>query len=287
MVYVIAWIVWFALYLVWIFGQYFVFKPGTPLVLSVWYFLSLMFMFPMSENVYAYFRDSDPWNTAPYMQWYCFELRFMTLTLMGLYLLTVVAERWWPPGSGARKAIKWISCVPFILFFVLAGIVVGDKVNPFLPKDRPYEAFTYLLDWTWVVVSLAATFISAGILMWFQLGSGPDNGEYQPRGSKLHAYAGLFLNMWLFIGTLVYAISNIVYRDDYDGSKEYYFQQEKWITRWAPYYTFIYVILSYFFMLGFMLMLMRAYNSEEYGTKYPKAWPERSIRGRNDRRTRR
>ena len=270
--FVIFWFVWFAVYLVWLFAQYFVFKPRTPLVLTTTFFLTLFAMLPASESLYAYFPDADPYNTAPYIQWYCLELRFMALVVFSLYLLTVVGRNKWPSGSGTRTAITWLAIVPFVLFFVLGGIVVGDKANPFTGK-KPYEAFTYILDWFWVLVSLISTMIASRLLLWHQIGGG-SRDENVPRGSKLHAYAAVFFNGWIFIGTLVYAISIVTNRDDYDGSVQYYFQQKNWIEQWAPYFNFIFVIISYSCMIGYMFMLMRAYNRETYGTKYPEAWPE-------------
>ena len=267
MIWIIFWFVLFVLFILWNSLMRDPYKPRVPLVLTCLFFLLFMFGFPVSESIYAYNADKDPWNSAPYLQWYTMELRFMSLSVFSLYLTQLAARYFWKPNSAPATAVRYTCLGFFILFAVFAGIVVGDKADEFTNK-KPYQVFTFLLDWIWVFVALVGSAIAVRIQSRYSVAD-QDNDDI-PEGMGWNAFAVAILNIYIFLGTLVYAIINVVNRDKYMGTFEYYFHQEDWIEQVAPYFTFIFTLTAYSFFLGVSLLMMRTYNLEEYGEENPR-----------------
>lgn len=271
MIWTIAYFVFFVLLIIWNAMIKNPYRYKIPMVLSLLFFMTFAFMFPASEGFYAYDKDTDPWNSAPYLQWYCITLRFMTLTTMSLYLTQICARYLWEPKSPPARAIKYCSAGILIVFVVFSTIIVFDKANEFENK-KPYQVFTFLLDWLWPFVAVVATAISARVRSRYALinkRNGGGSGAEIPPDIEWDATFLQFLNMYLFAGTLVYAILNVVNRDKFMGTFEYYFQQEEWIETIAPYFVFIFVLSAYIFFLGILLRFIITYNREAYGKDFP------------------
>ena len=225
----------------------------------------MWFMFsPVSESIYLFDKDHDPYNNAPYMQWVCMNLRMMALVYGSLYLSSHIFNH----KNASRYASRIFSYFLFLIGFMSILIIVVWKPEVAGGTGRtPSQILTILNDWIYVAVSLAMliTFVAAISRYYFPYGrAGPDDGyvhrmdnidadddKYNDAQSYGRRIVTMITVQWAVILVLVasYAILIIAHKGQFlfDGSLMYYFMTEYWVERVAPYYSIMLYLALFIF----------------------------------------
>ena len=123
---------------------------------------TLILFIPVSESIYIFSPDSDPWNSAPYFQWACWQLRSIALIAVFLGFTSNMFRRIDPLrytsriGSCATAAISLLS----ILFVVVYKPAFNNGTG-----TMPMQLIPVLMDWIYVAVALFVA-ITCAAMSW-------------------------------------------------------------------------------------------------------------------------
>lgn len=215
---------------------------------ALWFFFS-----PVSEYIYLFDKDRDPYNSAPYMQWVCMNLRMMALSFGTLYLSSLVFSR----KHVTRRTSRFFSYFLFLIGFMSILIVVVWKPEVSGGTGRtPSHLIPILQDWIYVGVALVMFLIFAVVISKYRFPYDILDGGYENRDDYDDKYRDsqthgkrvitMITAAWGAILTLIlsYAIIIISHKGQFlfSGSLMYYFMTEYWIERVAPYYAILFYI---------------------------------------------
>ena len=173
----LAWGISFIIFMVWLFGIRGSTERGVGLQATWMYALLFLAWIPVSESLYMYNEDDDPWNNAPYVQWFCMQMRLAATSIFAFYLAVFTGRYWFDGHSKNHKnrhtgtAIRWSSFALVIFFAIFSSIVVGVKPTlPFRGDRGPYFVMDGKLTWTWAVVSIFSASVHILVLRWYERG---------------------------------------------------------------------------------------------------------------------
>lgn len=242
-------------------------------------FFEWFLFIPISEAMYIWSKNNDPWNNLPYIQWLCVNLRTMGI-IMGF--LIVSAHVFYRMGA-TRPGMYTGAYTMFGISAVGLFIVIAWKPNMDIMNGTartPSQTIPIAMDWIYVTIAFLmamgfAVMTSRRYSMFFDftrrdktLELSDSKGNLSANERMVKEGRTLVLGMtavWTIIlaGVVTYASLIIARRDQFlfSGSQIYYFHIQYWITRLAPIYSVLFAYPVLWMMYLIMWRMVSLQNS--------------------------